>query len=411
MAISWSCLPLFTKPLVAALLSLSSLAAFSADYYVVVPVPSRTVSPSVAGTLNAYAPLPGGYVGAPYAGFDFKSLLQVSGDANFSASYARWAVSAGQLPAGLSLDPLTGQLSGTPTAAGSSSFEVTATYKTKTGATAYQVTVAALTVSLASATLPGAKVNTALTYDFKPLLSVSGDPAYSASNAAFSATGVPGGLSLSSDGVLSGVPTSVGSSTITVSANYRGIVAQKGYTLGVTNQRTCLDVKDANPSATDGLYTVYPDGTSAVQVYCDMTKDGGGWTLIVKALAGTNSHANTAAVGTLTSPTQTTAAKFSDALINAMPKTAYRMTNNSRTYSIFFDTSDSFASTRQVANKASLSISSPVWEGPFYDPNHRGLNTYKYLAGNFGRGVANGATYTGAPAETAVVWELVWPAV
>ena len=291
---------MLSKKLLAPILAAICLPALAAEYYIVVPVPNRIVSPSISVMLNAYTLMPTGIVGAAYPSFDFK-----------------------------------------------------------------------------------------------PLLSVSGDPNYTVNNAVFSATGLPGGLSLSQSGVLSGTPTVAGSSTFAVSANYRGVVAQRNYTLGVSNQRTCLDIKNATPSASDGLYTVYPDGTNALQVYCDMTRDGGGWTLIVRAIAGSNAHANSSEVGTLTSPSQTTVAKLSDTLINSMPKTAYRALNNAKTSAIFFDTSDSFAATRPVSNKASKSITSPVWEGPFYDSSHRGFNTHQGGAGHFARNDSSGMVYTG----------------
>jgi len=37
----------------------------------------------------------------------------------------------------------------------------------------------------------------------------------------------------------------------------------------------------------DGVYTINPDGKGAVNTYCDMSRDGGGWTLLV------TSHTNT----------------------------------------------------------------------------------------------------------------------
>ena len=37
----------------------------------------------------------------------------------------------------------------------------------------------------------------------------------------------------------------------------------------------------------DGRYTIHPSPTLALKVYCDMTRNGGGWTLII------SSHTNT----------------------------------------------------------------------------------------------------------------------
>ena len=92
-------------------------------------------------TLTGGPSLPSGEVNWPY-NYDLKQLLSVTGDPAYSSSDVSWELQSGQLPAGLSLDS-NGVISGTPTTkdAAGSSFQVLATYKTKTGQQAYTIVV------------------------------------------------------------------------------------------------------------------------------------------------------------------------------------------------------------------------------------------------------------------------------
>ena len=85
--------------------------------------------------------------------------------------------------------------------------------------------------------LPAGEVNLAYSYDLKQLLSVSGDPAYNSSNVSWelASGGLPAGLSLGSDGVISGTPTTknVAGSSFQVLATYKTKTGQQAYTIVV----------------------------------------------------------------------------------------------------------------------------------------------------------------------------------
>jgi hypothetical protein len=166
------------KAVIAAAVLAMTTSAFAADYFVVVPMPNHTGAASnIQVSLSGYT-LPQGQTGTPYAGFDFNSLLQVTGDPQYSASNVRWTVSSGTLPAGLSLSA-NGKLTGTPSAAGEASFLVMASYKTKTGQQAYQLFVARLpgngTLSVTALSFGGQAVGAASPTQPVTLKNVGGD--------------------------------------------------------------------------------------------------------------------------------------------------------------------------------------------------------------------------------------------
>lgn len=227
---------MFKKTALLVALALSSH-AFAAEYFIVVPfkkvAPGAPANP-ITVTLNTYN-LPSATVATPYAGFNLNDLLVVGGDPGYTPGSASWSVVSGALPPGISLSA-NGLITGTPVSAGTSSFQLKATYKSKEGLQSYQIVVADLTVSLAAATLPTGTVNTSYSYDFKPLVSVIGDPNYSASNVTWQLTGsLPAGISFNAaTGTLFGTPTVPGNASLSLKANYGSKYAERSYAIGVT---------------------------------------------------------------------------------------------------------------------------------------------------------------------------------
>jgi hypothetical protein len=124
-----------------------------------------------------------------------------------------WSVIAGNLPAGLALDPSTGIISGTPTGSGTSTFTVQVSDANSLTATkSLSVLVrAAPSVSITTSSLPGGAQNTAYSAS---LAASGGTPPYMWS---ITSGALPAGLTLApSTGVISGTPTGSGTSTFTV---------------------------------------------------------------------------------------------------------------------------------------------------------------------------------------------------
>lgn len=141
-------------------------------------------------------------------GVAYNSTLAASGGAS---PYA-YAVTVGSLPAGLTLAAGTGAISGTPTAGGVAGFTGTVTDSaTPTAGTASQSCT--ITVNQAPAITSSATASFALGAPVAFTVTATGFPAPT-----FAATGLPAGLVLASNGVLSGTPTASGTYTATVTA-------------------------------------------------------------------------------------------------------------------------------------------------------------------------------------------------
>lgn len=125
-----------------------------------------------------------------------------------------YAVTAGSLPAGLSLNTSTGAITGTPSATGSYSFTITATNSYGSDDQAYSGSVSQSTPVISTTTLNAIKLNTAFS---QTLALSSGGPTITWT---VQSGTLPTGLTLnSSTGAIAGTPTVSGAYSFTIRAS------------------------------------------------------------------------------------------------------------------------------------------------------------------------------------------------
>jgi len=135
-----------------------------------------------------------------------------------------YAVAAGSLPAGMSLSSA-GTLSGTPTAGGTFNFTVRATDAVSTvGSRPYTMTVSTPTISITPTTIPVITVGVA----YSQTITASGGTA--PYTYGITAGSTPTGVTLASNGILSGTPTAAGPYSFTVTATDSSTGAGAPYT-------------------------------------------------------------------------------------------------------------------------------------------------------------------------------------
>lgn len=258
------------------------------------------------------------------------------------------------MPSGLYLTA-DGYIGGTPTSSGSGAITVRASYKNKNGEQTYQVVSLNIAVTLAAATLPAAYVGLPYTgFDFKPKLTVSGDPDYASAAVTWSleSGSLPAGLTLNADGTLTGTPTTAGTSSFSVKAAYRNKSGQTSYQVVTTNITVSLAAATLSNALVGEAYSY--DFKPLLTVNGDATYTSGQvtWSLESGALpAGVSLNPSTGVL----SCTPTSAANSAFTL-----KATYRTKTGQQAYTLVAVDAAQNKSYSMVAETNTISLTAPA---------------------------------------------------
>ncbi|MFN0112306.1 MAG: beta strand repeat-containing protein [Blastocatellia bacterium] len=160
------------------------------------------------------------------AGATYNQTLALTG----GSGPTNWTISAGSLPAGMSLNPTTGVLSGTITVTGTFNFTVKATVSSSGCFTTrpYSITIGCQTITVNEALLATATFNSSYSQTVTQTGGVGGI-AWTVSSGS-----LPAGLTLSTGGQITGAPMATGSFPVTLRAtDANNCFGEKAFTLTV----------------------------------------------------------------------------------------------------------------------------------------------------------------------------------
>ncbi|MEO6804493.1 MAG: putative Ig domain-containing protein [Granulicella sp.] len=257
---------------------------------------------------------PSGTVANPYT-----ATLTVAGG---TSPLKQWSLASGTLPAGLSLNPATGVISGTPTTVGSSTFAVQITDSSDVPNTVMATRTIQITSGAGSLAIAGnPPAGTVGTVYSSSLTASGGTSPYT-----FSLTGgaLPAGLTLAGTGAISGTPTAAGTATFTAQVqDGAGHIATGSFSIVIASgSGGGLTFTIAPPTATIGTpYTGTVGITGGTGPYtCVITNLPAGLTASGCTITGTPTGpaglTNVNVTGTDSSPTPITTSGTAPLTIN-----------------------------------------------------------------------------------------------
>jgi hypothetical protein len=219
---------------------------------------SLSITPATLA-ITTTTPMPGGQVGSYYS----QALTGAGGITPFT-----WSLASGSLPTGLALDSA-GDIAGTPTALGTFNFTIQLADSLGTNVTkSLAITIASATVVITTATLPDGTVGAAYS---QTVAAAGGTTPYTWSLVWES---LPGGLSLATNGVISGTPTNYGTFSFTLQvADYVGATASQLYTVEIAHSVPVLSVQ----SCAGGVIQLLVTGDSGANYEIDSSTNLVDW--------------------------------------------------------------------------------------------------------------------------------------
>ncbi|MBQ6970856.1 MAG: putative Ig domain-containing protein, partial [Synergistaceae bacterium] len=170
------------------------------------------------------------YLPECYAGEEYSGWIRVSGTSPITCSVSG-------LPSGLSRNSSTGNITGKVTKTWSYTVRVEASNSAGSVSKSYTLTVKARPVkpTITTTSLPAGKVGTA----YSATLTASGTASIT-----WTATGLPGGLSCSSAGVISGTPTEFGTFSVSITASNTAGNVSKALSLTVSSGGSSIETPE-----------------------------------------------------------------------------------------------------------------------------------------------------------------------